>query len=306
MAVGRRGIEMLARNRSKPAMAPANGLELCYDTFGEPDASPLVLIMGLAAQMIAWDEEFCGLLASRGYWVIRFDNRDVGLSTKFTERGVPNVLALLAGHGGAEAVPYSLRDMADDTAGLMDALGIRSAHVVGASMGGAIAQELAIRHPGRLRTLTSIMSSTGEPGLPPPTPQAMEILLAPTPTDRDSYLARYRQTWRVLRAGEFPLDEARDTARAGETFDRGLNPAGVARQLAAIVASGSRKDALRAVRVPALVIHGDADPLVPLAGGIATADAIAGARLVVMKGMGHALPIPMWPQIIEAIASHAR
>jgi pimeloyl-ACP methyl ester carboxylesterase len=195
--------------------------------------------------------------------------------------------------------------MAEDTVGLMDALGIRRAHVVGASMGGAIAQELAIHHPDRLITMTSIMSSTGEPGLPQPTPQAMEVLLTPAPTDREAYFARYRQTWRVLRGPGFPLDEARDAERAAETFDRGLNPAGAARQLAAIVASGNRRDALASVKLPTLVIHGDADPLVNVAGGIATAGAIPGAKLLVIKRMGHALPISMWPEIIEAIAAHA-
>ena len=295
-------------HHSEPALAKANGIELCYDTFGDRDAPPLVLIMGLAAQMIAWDEEFCSQLASRGYWVIRFDNRDIGLSTKFAEHGVPNVLAMLTGQmpGNAVKVPYTLPDMADDTAGLLDALAIKSAHVVGASMGGAIVQEMAIRHPGRLRTLTSIMSSTGEPGLPMPTPEALEILLAPTPTDREAYLARYAQTWRVLRGPGFPLDEARDPERAAQIFARGLNPAGVARQLAAIVASGSRKDALQSVKVPALVIHGDADPLVRVEGGVATANAIPGAKLLVIKGMGHALPISMWPQIIDALDGHAR
>jgi pimeloyl-ACP methyl ester carboxylesterase len=297
---------MSTTSRSSPALAPANGIELCYDTFGDRDAAPLILIMGLAAQMIAWDEEFCALLASRGYWVIRFDNRDIGLSTKFNQRGVPDVLAMLTGQRGATALPYTLRDMANDAVGLMDALGIESAHVVGASMGGAIAQEMAIHYPSRVRTLTSIMSSTGEPGLPPPTAEAMEILLAPMPTDRESYFARYAQTWAVLRGPGFPLDEARDAERAAKIFDRGLNPPGVARQLAAIVASGSRKDVLGAVGVPVLVIHGDVDPLVPLAGGIATVNAIPGAKLVVIKGMGHALPISMWPQIIEAIVSHAK
>jgi pimeloyl-ACP methyl ester carboxylesterase len=295
-------------HHSEPALAKANGIELCYDTFGDRAAPPLVLIMGLAAQMIAWDEEFCSQLASRGYWVIRFDNRDIGLSTKFAEHGVPNVLAMLTGQtqGNAVKVPYTLPDMADDTVGLLDALAIKSAHVVGASMGGAIVQEMAIRHPGRLRTLTSIMSSTGEPGLPMPTPEALEILLAPTPTDREAYLARYAQTWRVLRGPGFPLDEARDPERAARIFARGLNPAGVARQLAAIVASGSRKDALQSVKVPALVIHGDADPLVRVEGGVATANAIPGAKLLVIKGMGHALPISMWPQIIDALDGHAR
>jgi pimeloyl-ACP methyl ester carboxylesterase len=297
---------MLTTSQRPPAMARANGIELCYDTFGDRDGAPLILIMGLGAQMIAWDAEFCTLLASRGYWVIRFDNRDIGLSTKFTERGVPNVLAMLTGQAGATAVPYLLRDMANDTVGLMDVLGIAAAHVVGASMGGAIAQEMAIHHSGRVRTMTSIMSSTGEPGLPPPTAEAMEILFAPTPTDREAFLARYGQILRVLRGPGFPLDEARDAERAAKVFDRGLDPGGVDRQLAAIVASGSRKDALSALRVRALVIHGDVDPLVPLAGGIATANAIPGAKLMVIKGMGHALPISMWPQIIEAIVAHAK
>ena len=297
---------MLTTRQGAPRMAQANGIELCYDTFGDPNAAPLLLIMGLGAQMIAWDEEFCASLASHGYWVIRFDNRDIGLSTKFPQAGVPNVLALLTGQGDPTAVPYRLSDMAEDAVGLMDALGVATAHVVGASMGGAIAQEMAIRHSGRLRTMTSIMSSTGEPGLPPPTAQAMELLLAPTPTDREAYMARYAEIWRVLRGPGFPLDEARDAERAGRIFERGLNPAGAARQLAAIIVSGSRRDALRAVEVPALIIHGDADPLVPLGGGIATAHAIPGAKLVVIPGMGHALPISMWPRIIEAIVTHAK
>lgn len=293
---------------SKSAMAKANGIELCYDTFGDRAAPPIVLIMGLAAQMIAWDEEFCGGLASHGYWVIRFDNRDIGHSTKFAAHGVPDVMAMLGPllQGKTVSAPYTLRDMAADTVGLMDALGIKTAHLVGASMGGAIAQEIAIRHPARLRTLTSIMSSTGEPGLAQPTPEAMQILMAPTPADRDAYLKRYLQTWAVLRGPGFPLDEARDAERGARNFERGLNPAGVARQLAAIMASGSRKDALAAVKAPALIIHGDADPLVRLDGGEATARAIPGAKLLVIKGMGHALPIPMWPQIIAAIEGHAR
>jgi pimeloyl-ACP methyl ester carboxylesterase len=294
--------------QSKPAIAKANGIELCYDTFGDRAAPPIVLIMGLAAQMIEWDEEFCGELASRGYRVVRFDNRDIGLSTKFAQHGVPDIMAMFGMllQGKTVSAPYTLRDMAADTVGLMDALGIKSAHLVGASMGGAIAQEIAIHHPGRVRTMASIMSSTGEPGLAQPTPQAMQILMAPTPADRDAYFERYRQTSRVLRGPGFPLDEARDAGRAAEIFARGLNPPGVARQLAAIMASGSRKEALAVVKAPALIIHGDADPLMRLDGGEATARAIPGAKLMVIKGMGHALPIPMWPQIIAAIEGHAR
>jgi pimeloyl-ACP methyl ester carboxylesterase len=294
--------------RTAPAVAKANGIELCYDTFGDPAAAPLLLIMGLAAQMIAWDDEFCGLLAGRGYRVIRFDNRDIGLSTRFDAAGLPDVPAafMAAMQGRPVNAPYLLRDMADDAAGLLDALGISAAHVVGASMGGAIGQTLAIHHPSRLRSLTSIMATTGAPGLPPPTPQALAMLFKPTPTDQAGYFESYVQTWKMLRVGSFPLDEARDLARAGQNFARGLNPAGVARQMAAILASGSRKEALAGVRVPTLVIHGDVDPLVPLACGIDTAESVPGARMRVIAGMGHALPISMWPQIIDAIAEHAQ
>ncbi len=293
--------------RTAPAFAKANGVELCWDSFGDPQAPPLLLIMGLAAQMIAWDDEFCGELAERGYRVIRFDNRDIGLSTRFDAAGLPDISAafMAAMQGQPVRAPYLLRDMADDAIGLLDALGMDTAHVVGASMGGAIGQTLAIHHPSRLRSLTSIMATTGAPGLPPPTPQALAMLFKPTPTDRAGYFESYVQTWKVLRAGSFPLDEARDLTRAGQNFARGLNPAGVARQMAAILASGSRKEALAAVRVPTLVIHGDADPLVPLACGIDTAESVPGAKLQVIAGMGHALPVSMWPQIIEAIAAHA-
>jgi pimeloyl-ACP methyl ester carboxylesterase len=296
-----------AVKRTAAAFAPANGIELCFDTFGEDDAPPLLLIMGLAAQMIAWDEEFCSRLAARGYRVIRFDNRDIGLSTRLSAAGVPDVTAAFGAllQGKPVPAPYRLGDMAKDAVGLLDFLGIQRAHVVGASMGGAIAQTLAIEHAPRLRTLTSIMATTGAPGLPPPTPEAMAVLLKPTPSDRAAYFDSYVQTWKVLRAGSFPLDEARDLTRAAKAFDRGLNPAGVARQLTAILASGSRKAALGAVRVPTLVIHGDADPLVPLACGVDTAESVPGARLQVIEGMGHALPVSMWPQIIDAIAAHA-
>lgn len=294
--------------RTNPAFAKANGIELCYDTFGDAQAPPLLLIMGLAAQMIAWDEEFCTQLASRGYRVIRFDNRDVGLSTKLPEYGTPDIMALLAQvlTGKPISAPYTLRDMAADAVGLLDALGIDKAHVVGLSMGGGIAQEMAIHHAPRLRTLTSIMSSTGDPSLPQATPEALGVLLAPPPRSREEFFQSYVRTWTVLRGPGFPLDEARDLERAARAYERGLNPPGVARQLAAILASGNRTEALASVRVTTLVIHGDADPLVRIEGGQATAKAIPGARFLPIKGMGHALPISMWPQIIDAIEGHAR
>jgi pimeloyl-ACP methyl ester carboxylesterase len=298
---------MAPHRHAAAAYAKSNGIELCYDTFGDPRAPPIVLIMGLAAQMIAWDEEFCAELAARGYYVIRFDNRDAGLSTRLESAGVPDVTGALMAAAAGQPIqaPYLLRDMAEDVVGLVDALRIPAPHVVGASMGGAIAQTLALHHPGRLRTLTSIMSTTSAPGLPPPTPEALRALLSPAPGDLGAYLEYHAQVWRVLRAGHFPLDEARDPVRARQIFERGLNPAGVARQLTAMLGSGSRREALGSLRVPTLVIHGEADPLIPLACGIDTAKSVPGSTLVIVKGMGHALSIPFWPQIIEAIAAHA-
>ncbi len=292
---------------SDPARVQANGIEIIYDAFGNPKAPPLLLISGLSAQMIGWEEEFCTQLADRGYWLIRFDNRDVGLSTKLDGAGVPNPLAIMqaVAQGKAVPAPYTLRDMADDAVGLLDALGIESAHVAGASMGGMIAQTMAIHHPNRVRTMTSIMSTTGDPNLPPAEPEAAKVLVTPAPTDREAYLEHSIQVWQILNGPVYPLDEDRARQRAGRAFDRGLNPAGVARQLAAVWASGSRKEALQAVTTPTLVIHGDADPLVPLEGGIDTANAIPGAELVVIEGMGHGLPPEIWPQVIDAIARHA-
>lgn len=293
--------------RSDPASVKSNGIEIVYDTFGEPPAPPLLLIMGLGQQMIVWDEEFCTRLAIRGYWVIRFDNRDIGLSTRFDEAGVPDIPALMQALGQREAVRalYLLRDMADDAIGLLDALEIESAHVVGVSMGGGIVQEMAIHHPDRIRTMTCIMSSTGDPDLPPPTLEALSILLTPAPADRAGYIESSVQTWRVLNGPGFPIDEDRIRERAGRSFDRGLSPAGTVRQLAAILASGSRKEALKSVTIPTLVIHGNADPLVPVEGGIDIANSIPGAELMIIEGMGHDLPPAVAPQVIEAIARHA-
>jgi len=299
---------MATVRKTAPARARANGIELCWDSFGDEGAPPLLLIMGLAAQMIAWHDGFCEQLSEHGFRVIRFDNRDIGLSTRFDAAGVPNVgTALTAALQGqpVTGAPYLLRDMAADAVGLLDALGIERAHVVGASMGGAIAQTMAIERPERLLTLTSIMATTGEPGLPPPTPDALGVLLKPPVTTLDGYIESYAQTWKVLRAGSFLEDEALDRERAEQVFARGLNPPGVARQLVAVLASGSRKAALASVRVPTLVLHGDADPLVPLACGVDTAESVPGARLVVIAGMGHALPILFWKRIVEEIAKHA-
>ncbi|MCD6569162.1 MAG: alpha/beta fold hydrolase [Deltaproteobacteria bacterium] len=292
---------------SDPAIATANGIEIIYDMFGDLSAPPLLLIMGLNSQMIIWDEEFCVRLATKGYLVIRFDNRDVGLSTKFNEAGVPNIHALMQAQAQGETVqiPYTLRDMADDAVGLLDALEIGSAHVIGASMGGMIGQMMAIHHPERLHTLTSMMSTAGDPVLPPLNQEAVSILFTPVPTDRTEFIESFVQAWRVFNGPEFPVDEVRALECAEQSFKRGVHPAGAARQLAAVIASGNWKEALKSVTVPTLVIHGDADPLVPVKCGIDIADTIPGAKLLIIKGMGHALPPSVWPQVIDAIALHA-
>ena len=298
----------MATPRSAPQFAKSNGLEICYDTFGSRSDAPLLLVMGLGGQLIAWDDAFCAGLAQRGHFVVRFDNRDIGLSTKFAAAGVPNILELL-GHamqGKPVTAPYLLRDMAADAIGLLDALGIDKAHVVGLSMGGAIAQEMAINFAGRLRTLTSIMATTGDPTLPQPKPEALSVFMTPAPNTKEAYAAFYARNLQILRGKGFPEDEALDPARGAAVFERGLNPPGLARQLAAIIASGDRTPRLRSVTVPTLVLHGDADPLVPVQCGVATAAAIPGAKLMRIPGMGHALPISLWPTIIDAIAGHAR
>lgn len=291
-----------------PQMAKANGIELCYEIFGAPDAEPLVLIMGLGAQMILWDDEFCRDLAGRGFRVIRFDNRDIGQSTRMSGGKPlrPIELLKLRIFKIAPEAPYKLWDMASDVVGLLDALVISKAHIVGASMGGMIAQEIAMQHPNRVLSLTSIMSSTGNPKLPQPTREASAVLLAPPPATKAEYIERFGTTWKVLRGGSFPLDEAKDPERAERTYARGLNPAGVGRQLRAILASGNRKDRLGSVKAPTLVIHGTIDPLVRVEAGKDTAASIPGAKLLLVEGMGHALPIPMWPTIIGAIAEHAQ
>jgi pimeloyl-ACP methyl ester carboxylesterase len=294
--------------RTPENFVEANGLALCYDTFGDPAQPPVVLVMGMGAQMIGWDDQFCELLAERGFWVIRFDNRDAGKSTHLHWAGVPDVQGALtrAWFRLPVQAPYDLSDMTLDVVGLLNTLKIEKAHVVGASMGGAIGQILAIQHPERVLSLTSIMSTTGDPNLPQPPAWAVATVLRPAPATLEGYSEHYVSTWARLRGGPFPEEDQRDRLRAVRNFKRGLNPAGAARQLLAILASGSRREALRNVSVPTLVIHGDADPLVPLAAGIDTARCVPSAELMVLQGMGHGLPARMWPRITEAIRSIAQ
>ena len=270
---------------------------------GDPDGEPLLLVMGLATQMIAWDEGFCDLLAERGFRVVRFDNRDIGRSTKITSAGVPKRVDMLLGRRAS--APYLLREMAADTIGLMDHLGIDSAHVVGASMGGMIVQTLAIEHSERIRSLVSIMSNTGSRWTGLPSRKAMAVLLGKPPRDREAAIERAVRTFGVIGSPGYPFDEERLRRVAGRSYDRGHSAAGIARQLHAITASGDRTEALRGVQTPATVIHGNRDPLVRPAGGRATARAIPNARLKLIDGMGHDLPRQLWPVFAEEIAETA-
>jgi pimeloyl-ACP methyl ester carboxylesterase len=288
---------------SEERLAPVNGIEIAYQEVGDTDAAPLMLVMGLGTQMLGWDEEFCVLLAERGFRVVRFDNRDIGHSTMLESAGVPSRLDLFIGR--RETVAYLLSDMARDTVGLMDHLGIESAHVVGASMGGMIAQTLAIEHAARVRSLVSIMSTTGSRRVGTPTLKAFGLLLAKAPKDRDAYVEQIVKTFKVIGSPAYPMDEARFRELAGRLYDRSHNPRGVLRQMHAISASGDRTAALRKLKLPATVIHGTRDPLVRPSGGRATAKAIPGARLRIVEGMGHDLPRDLWPTIAAEIADTA-
>ncbi len=285
------------------AMAPANGIELAYQEMGDPEGRPLLLVMGLATQMIAWDEEFCAMLVDRGFRVIRFDNRDIGRSSKIDSAGVPSRIDMLSGRRAT--APYLLRDMARDTVGLMDHLGIESAHVAGASMGGMIAQLVAIEYPERTSSLVSIMSTTGSRWTGLPSFKAFGVLLGTPPISREAVVERAIKTFRVIGSPAFPFEEGRVRELAGLSYDRGHSSAGVARQLHAIMASGDRTRALQKLEVPTTVIHGTRDPLVRPAGGRATAKAVPGARLRMIEGMGHDLPRQVWDEIVEEIVANA-
>jgi pimeloyl-ACP methyl ester carboxylesterase len=268
--------------------ASANGLEIAYETFGRPTDAPILLIHGLATQMLGWADELCSLLADHGYYVVRLDNRDVGLSTHLDDAPPVDISAVLA--GDTRSAPYRLTDMSRDTVGLMDVLGLDSAHLVGASMGGTIAQTVAIEHPERVRTLTSIMSTTGNPSVGQPSAAAMAAVLAPPAADREGAISRTINAYRIVGSPGFAFDEEGLRDRTGRAFDRSYDPPGALRQLAAVAASGDRTEALRHVGVPTLVIHGREDPLANVSGGEATAAAVPGAELVIYDGMGHDLP----------------
>lgn len=293
---------------SEEKIVPVNGIEICFDTFGNKDDQPILLIMGLASQMIIWDERFCSALASAGYYVVRFDNRDIGLSSKLDDMPVPNILQLMQDiqQGKHPEVPYKLSDMAKDTISLLDHLGIPSAHIVGVSMGGMIAQTLAIEYPDRVKTLTSISSTTGNPRLPQAKTEVSTLLIPPPTTNREEAIEHDVKAFKVLNGTTYPFDEERYRKLFSRVYDRNYYPTGPFRQLAAILGSGSRNDKLRNVKIKTLVIHGDADPLIPVQAGEDTAKEIPNAKLIIIKGMGHSFADAVAPQIISEILNNLK
>ena len=290
-----------------PQITIPSGLVLEYETYGAKNDPPLLMVMGFGAQLVSWPRDFCRQLAAGGRYVISFDNRDCGLSARLD--GVDarvEAVAMAAASGdlerARELAPYTLSDMASDGFGLLTALEIQRAHVVGASMGGMIAQTMAIEQPERVLTLTSMMSTTGEPEVGQSTPEALAALLAPAATSRDAYVAS-ADTWMLWHSRRYP-ELAETRAIAAESYDRGHHPQGTTRQLAAMLASGSRVEALERLRVPTLVIHGTDDTLIAPSGGERTAQLVPGAKLVMIRDMGHDRPTPLWPEICEQILEH--
>jgi pimeloyl-ACP methyl ester carboxylesterase len=278
------------------------GITLCYETFGERTDPTALLIMGLGTQMLAWNEDFCNRLAARGLHVVRFDNRDIGRSTHISAPP-PTIGQLL--RRSRTAATYTLADMADDAAGLLDELDLSPAHVIGASMGGMIAQTLAARHPRHVRSLVSIMSNTGSRVWGQPSLRTYAVLLRRAPQARDAYIGHIERVFAAIGSPGLPRDLEDVRSLAAASYDRDHDPDGPGRQLAAIIASGNRATELRRITTPTLVVHGKADPLVAYSGGRATARLIPGAKMMSVEGMGHDLPRAVWPRLIDAIATHA-
>jgi len=289
------------------AKVDANGIQIEYEAFGEQDSPALLLIIGLSLQSIHWEEKLCQQLAQQGHYVIRFDNRDTGLSSKIEEAGVPDVMKTTEAMMKGETInpPYTIEDMAADSVGLLDALDIKKAHVCGMSMGGMIAQTIALNYPKRVLSLISIFSNTGDPQDPKGKPEIMELLSTPPPNEREAYIEFHTKLSNTLSGSGFPCDPEWLREHLARRYDRSFYPQGVARQFAAILTQKNRKPALRSLSIPTLVIHGSADPLAPVECGKNTAAAIPGAKLMIIDGMGHDLPDGgAWPQIIDAIIEH--
>ena len=289
--------------RASVATTNPDRIDIEYDTIGSPDDPALLLVMGFTAQLIAWEDGFCQALADRGRYVIRYDNRDCGLSTHFDGVKVDPQAVMRAQLDGTPkpATPYTLSDMANDGIGLLDELGIAKAHIVGASMGGMLVQTMAIEHPDRCLSMTSIMSSPGDPRHGKPTKEALAYLMAPPPTEREAYIAN-AEGGRIMGSKRY-FDPAKARARAAASYDRAFYPEGAPRQLAAIYASGDRTEALHDVEVPSLVIHGRDDTLITPEGGTLTAEAIPNATLLLLADMGHDTPEPLWPVIVPTITT---
>lgn len=285
-----------------------NGIRIEYETFGDRRSPTLLLIAGNGAQLLFWDVPLCEMLAATGLHVIRFDNRDAGLSTKFEAAGVPDMMASIqaAMEGKPITAAYTLDDMADDAVGLLDALGIAKAHVCGLSMGGMIAQVVAYRHPEHVLSLTCIMSCTGNPEVPQGKPEALAAVVAPPPEGREAYIAHSLVVWRRIWSPGYPFEEERARMFMEASYDRAHYPQGMARQNLAILANGDRRPSLATITAPTLVIHGAADPLIPVEAGRDTARSIPGARLQIIDGMGHDLPTGVWPTVVAAIAGQVR
>jgi pimeloyl-ACP methyl ester carboxylesterase len=278
------------------------GIELCYETFGDPNDETILLVMGLATQMLAWDEHFCAMLVERGFHVVRFDNRDVGRSAR-VKAAPPTTKQIVLRDKNAAA--YTLSDMADDAIGLLDHLGVARAHVVGASMGGMIAQTMAIEYPERVLSLVVIMSNEGGRMKGQPALKAYPVLLGKAPSGRDAYADYVAKIYGIIGSPGFPADREAVRQRAKIAFDRGVSSAGAGRQLMAVIASPNRTAALKRLRVPTTVIHGKADKLVRISGGRAVARAIPDAQMIEIDGMGHDLPPGAWPRIVDAITDNA-
>src|SRR6478609_10574758 len=286
---------------SEELFAPvAPGVELCYQTFGSPDGDPLVLVMGLGGPMNWWDPELCTMLAEAGFHVVRFDNRDTGRSSRSRGRvSRSQLVRSFLGRGGRP--PYTLSDMAADAFGLMDHLGWETAHVAGVSMGGMIAQTMAIDQPRRVRSLTSIMSTLGKRTVGWQHPAILPALIGPRAVGREAYVVSSTRMWQLIGSPGFPNDDAKVRARAEETFDRGVSASGVMRQMLAVLNQPNRSRSLAALRIPAAVVHGSADKMVHVSGGRATAQAIPGAELLIIDGMGHDLPTELFETFTDVI-----
>jgi pimeloyl-ACP methyl ester carboxylesterase len=286
---------------SEELFAPVGrGTELCYQTFGDPDGDPLLLVMGLGGPMNWWDPDLCAALAGAGFYVVRYDNRDTGRSTVLEGRVARSTL-VRAFAGTRVRAPYSMTDLADDAFGLMDHLGLESAHVAGVSMGGMIVQTMAIAHPERVRSLTSIMSTTGKRTVGWQHPSLMPGLLAGRKPGKEAYVASSAAFWRLIGSPDYPQPEEKVRSRAEETYDRGVSASGVMRQMLAVLTQPNRAPRLRSVRVPTLVVHGLADKMVHVSGGRATAAAVPGAELLLITGMGHDLPPALFETFVAAI-----